>query len=159
MIIHLRGVYCREVGTRALCEVIGCDNPRKAKGLCKFHWQRQRDGVPLDAPKGFRRTPLRSGPIPKTPAAKVLARIVRSDGCWEWPGNKTADGYGTVDDFTSAKRRRLYAHRVAYEALVGPIPDGLELDHLCRNRSCVRPDHLEPVTHGVNIQRSWASRR
>lgn len=50
-------------------------------------------------------------------------------------------------------RRVVRAHRLVYELLVGPIPDGLQLDHLCRNRGCVRPDHLEPVTRRTNILR------
>lgn len=69
------------------------------------------------------------------------------DGCWEWTGAKTAAGYG---QFT---RRKEYAHRHAYEDLVGPIPEGLVIDHLCRNPSCVNPDHLEPVTQRENIRR------
>ncbi|HEV2123202.1 MAG TPA: HNH endonuclease signature motif containing protein [Chloroflexota bacterium] len=52
----------------------------------------------------------------------------------------------------------LKAHRWAYEALVGPIPTGTELDHLCRNPACVRPDHLEPVTHAENIRRGYAAK-
>ena len=56
------------------------------------------------------------------------------------------------------------AHRVSWELLVGPIPEGLELDHLCRNHGCVNPDHLEPVTHAVNVRRgrggtSWAQKK
>ena len=67
------------------------------------------------------------------------------DGCWEWTGGKTPQGYGMV-----ARRQ---AHRVVYELLAGPIPDGLVIDHLCRNRGCVRPDHLEPVTNRENLMR------
>lgn len=74
---------------------------------------------------------------------------IRVDGCWEWTGSINNKGYGR----TSVKRRPVYAHRVAYELCVGPIPDGHELDHLCRNPRCVNPEHLEPVTHRVNLLR------
>ena len=66
-----------------------------------------------------------------------------------------ADGYGT---FWDGERKRL-AHVVAYELFVGPVPDGRELDHLCRVPACVRPTHLEPVTHAENLRRGlhrWA---
>lgn len=69
--------------------------------------------------------------------------------CWEWQGAKWPSGYGMIR-FGS---RRLLAHRVTYERMVGPIPDGLVLDHLCRNTSCVNPEHLDPVTVAVNNQR------
>ncbi len=69
-------------------------------------------------------------------------------GCWLWPG-WLCHGYGEV----SIKGRKQRAHRWAYELLVGPIPTGLHIDHLCRNRACVNPAHLEPVTNFENTLR------
>lgn len=74
---------------------------------------------------------------------------IQADECWEWSGNKSASGYGLL----TIKGSRRVVHRVLYELLVGPIPDGLQLDHLCRNRLCVNPDHLEPVTQRENVLR------
>ncbi|MFH9014005.1 HNH endonuclease signature motif containing protein [Streptomyces sp. NPDC017943] len=73
----------------------------------------------------------------------------RDDGCWFWTASKNTGGYG---HFMYGGQRG-NAHRFAYEALVGPIPEGLVLDHLCRVRHCVNPDHLEPVTMRVNSLR------
>ena len=78
---------------------------------------------------------------------------VTVDGCWNWELAINSDGYGLSyrDGVHEPKR----AHRYVYEQMVGPIPDGLVLDHLCRNRRCVNPDHLEPVTHQANLRRGW----
>ena len=73
-------------------------------------------------------------------------------GCWNWTGCKDAGGYGRI----SVDNAGVVAHRVSYELHVGPIPDGLELDHLCRNRGCVNPEHLEPVTAQENMKRAKA---
>ena len=70
-------------------------------------------------------------------------------GCWNWTGFRMATGYGTFRYGRDVKK----AHRAAYELVVEAIPGGLEIDHLCRNRSCVNPDHLEVVTHRENTVR------
>lgn len=78
--------------------------------------------------------------------------VMIDDGCWEWAGGRSRNGYATVNAGGS-KGATLLAHRVGYELLVAPIGGGMVLDHLCRNRGCVRPDHLEPVTQRENILR------
>jgi hypothetical protein len=85
---------------------------------------------------------------------RFVDRILVSDGCWEWTGGKWNNGYGYLSVSTDTVKNRLVcAHRVSYEFLVGPIDEGLHLDHLCRNPGCVNPQHLEPVTRKVNILR------
>lgn len=77
---------------------------------------------------------------------RFLAKIQPdTSGCLIWTGSRNQKGYGRFN--------RLQAHRFAYEAFVGPIPDGLTIDHLCRVRNCVLPAHLEPVTQAENVRR------
>lgn len=79
----------------------------------------------------------------------IADRIDATGDCWTWTGYVNPAGYGCVG-FNSATR---LVHRVVWEALVGQIPDRLELDHLCRNPPCCNPDHLEVVTHAENMRR------
>lgn len=87
---------------------------------------------------------------------RLLRRLVCNiqTRCWEWQLKKTEKGYARmVVDFNGKKWRTKYVHQVAYELYKGTIPDGLQIDHLCRNRSCANPDHLEVVTGYENFLR------
>jgi hypothetical protein len=124
------------------CKVQDCTKPpRPGKGYCYMHLSRiQRHGTPNPPPRwlnGFWR------------------RVEKTDGCWIWRGAVSSTGYGTVSRKLPT-RHKLPAHRVAYEQMVGPIPEELEIDHLCRNKLCVNPAHLEPVLHAENVRRHYA---
>lgn len=118
------------------CSVTGCENrTRLIRTLCQLHYRRwRRHGNPLVAQS---RTAFRS-----------WHHVQITDTCWLWTGPLTPSGYAAN-----------VAHRGIYQRLIGPVPDGLELDHLCRVRHCVRPDHLEPVTRAENVRRAHAAAR
>lgn len=83
-------------------------------------------------------------------------KVAKGADCWLWTAGTNGKGYGTfwlVSNTKTSPGERDYAHRIAYRWLVGEIPDGLEIDHLCRNRNCVNPMHLEPVTRKLNQHR------
>lgn len=85
---------------------------------------------------------------------RVWAKVDRRgpDECWPWLGSLNMHGYGRIGRGSKSEGIEM-AHRATYELTHGPIPDGLEIDHLCRNRACVNPSHLEPVTRRVNLLR------
>lgn len=118
------------------CAVDGCERPSHALGLCDPHYVKQHK---------------RGSPDPLTLhghalVERILLRVTEDDrGCWVWPGG-TVNGYGRITDERGAVVRSYTTHRVVYEALVGPIPDGIELHHRCLNKRCVRPGHLWPMT-------------
>lgn len=92
--------------------------------------------------------PKRIGRPPKPAVITVDDYVIDEAGCWNWTATKPdAEGYIRL----TRGRRRYWAHRLSYEQHVGPIPEGLVIDHLCRNHGCVNPDHLEPVTSRTNV--------
>jgi hypothetical protein len=82
-------------------------------------------------------------------AQRFWSRVDKSGDCWLWTSRVGGRGYGDFD----VNGDGVAAHRVAYELVKGPIPEGLVIDHLCRNKLCVNPDHLEAVTHRGNVLR------
>ena len=125
-------------------ECTECGKPAVARKLCPKHYYHERK---------------RTGPLPsKTPEQRFWEKVTKQGPipvyrpelgpCWLWKG-ALSSGYGSF----SLDGRTQYAHRIAYGWLVGQIPDGLQLDHLCRNPPCCNPTHLEPVTSGENSVR------
>jgi hypothetical protein len=117
-----------------------CQNEQNRKSYMR-HRERVRDRR--------RRPRLSTSEKATRDCARFWAKVEKTDGCWFWRARIIATGYGSF----SLDGRKVMAHRFAYELLVGPIPEDLELDHLCRVRHCVNPAHLEPVTHRENILR------
>ena len=126
------------VGVFALCTV--CGQRALARKLCSRHYERL---MKYGSPTGQPQRPTATERF----AAKLS--INPETGCWEWTGQLNRHGYGrfSVDD------KLTYAHRFAYAMAKGAIPDELELDHLCRNRRCANPFHLEAVTRIENMRR------
>lgn len=93
--------------------------------------------------------------LPERFWAKVS--VDQQSECWVWTGAHTACGYGNFKVNGKAQR----AHRISYQALVGSIPEGLDMDHLCRRRDCVNPAHMEPVTRRTNTLRGvgWCAQQ
>ncbi|WP_396127281.1 HNH endonuclease signature motif containing protein [Corynebacterium sp. MSK071] len=120
------------------CTVDGCSKPVRAIGYCAAHYKRNRRwGDPL----GGRRA--------RTFAESFELYVVRTNDCWEWSGTKYRTGYTKL----ASGRKQILGHRWAYEHYRGEIPSGMVIDHLCRNRGCVNPAHMEVVTNEENLRR------
>lgn len=94
------------------------------------------------------------GPKAKPVSERFAKKVTPGpNGCIEWIAGTNGVGYGLFHPYTTTGNSKVYAHRWSYEQRFGPIPEGLHLDHLCRNTICVNPDHLEAVTASVNVLR------
>lgn len=89
-------------------------------------------------------------PAHVTDSQRFFSKVNKTDTCWRWVGAIKSNGYGVF----ACGGRQVHAHRWSYEAEFGPITDGLVVDHICRQRDCVKPDHLEQVTQRENMIRS-----
>lgn len=97
-----------------------------------------------------------SGPVARATGERFWSKVNKTETCWLWTAYR-ARGYGRFMVGAGEKTRALSAHRWSWEQEHGAVPDGLELDHLCRTPACVRPAHLEPVTHAENVRRAAAA--
>ena len=130
------------------CSIAGCDRPHEARGWCNTHYQRwYHFGDPLHE-LVTRRT------LHEQFARAVVVRA----GCWGWRGSVGNHGYGRIRKRDDGRQTELLAHRYSYELFRGRIPDGLCIDHLCRNRLCANPAHLEVVTLAENTRREMRVR-
>ena len=132
----------------ATCSMDQCARPALVFGraLCRAHYRRwQRHGDPQ----------VGRLPVGASLRDRFESYVERDGllGCWLWTGG-TNGQYGEL----RVGQKIAKAHRVAFEMYVGPIPAGLEVDHLCRNTRCVNPAHLEPVTKAENVRRGWPFR-
>lgn len=135
-----------------ICSIDDCEKPVNSRGWCKMHYRRwQRHGSPnvtLNPTMGWSVESRFWAKVNKCGAVSEYRPDLGR--CWLWTASLNAYGYG---QFSPAHGKPVRSHRLSYELIVGPIPEELTLDHLCRVRHCVNPAHLEPVTMGVNILR------
>jgi hypothetical protein len=144
---------------KPVCSVDGCTRVAFCRGWCGKHytrWRKHGDPTVLlaggEESERFWRKVDKAGPVPEYRP--------ELGPCWIWTGGLTGAGYG---GFACEPRKAdgrlsfVCAHRYAYEQVVGPIPDGMFLDHLCRVTQCVNPGHLEPVTMAENFRRGAPS--
>ena len=134
------------------CAAPGCDRVARSQAKwsknphCQFHETRLRDTGDLALQ-----------PRPSAWDRFVDRVVVAVNGCWMWTGSGTGRGYVYGQFWHDGKNDA--AHRYSYETMIGPIPAGLQIDHLCRVEKCVNPAHLEVVTTQVNLQRRDAAKK
>lgn len=139
------GDVLRQTVKGAPCSIDDCDQPTIARGWCENHygrWKRHRDPNAGRSPNGL------------DPTERFWIYVDKTDECWLWEGAVNGAGYGTF----TADDIRYMAHRFSWALAGRPFTPGLELDHLCHVRTCVRPDHLEEVTSEENKRRANEAR-
>lgn len=131
-----------------VCEFPECGRKISARRLCNGHHKQKMAGRTLRPLVG------RSLPLDQ----RFFSKVEKTDTCWNWAGtmaNRGRTGYGQF----YCDGRTMLAHRVSYEMANGSIPRGLSLDHTCRNRACVNPEHLRTVTHKENMENQAGAHR
>lgn len=119
------------------CSINECGRGHHSRGMCKMHYKRWRRGEGKDAPAQVQYA---------TPAEAFNARTEWRGDCLEWTGATHRNGYGTL----SVSGRMVLVHRFAWERANSPIPEGMEIDHICHNRACVNVEHLRLATREEN---------
>lgn len=127
---------------KGLCQAEECERPRVYARFCITHHRRMKEFGSLDLPPAL------------TVEERFWSKVTKTDGCWLWTGAVSSTGYGS---FNVGGRKYDAAHRYAWRTLRGSYPSGMHLDHLCRVRKCVNPDHLEVVTFQENLRRAPGS--
>ena len=138
--VYLRSHGLIEVKGGGTCSVSDCGSAVYAKGMCRLHRDRVKSTGATDAPESI---------------DNFSNYWVVETGCWLWLGSVGTNGYGRT---STPVHGATGAHRAMFIEHNGPLPDGVILDHLCRQPTCVNPDHLDPVTNQENIARgnnSW----
>lgn len=133
---------------KSICSFDPCERPSKSLGLCAAHWQQQYDGRGLQP---IQRWSNDMGSL-KESIEERLDKTDGESGCWVWSGMVNQDGYGLV----KIRGKRVMVHRAYLQETGVSIPEGLTVDHLCRNRACANPDHLELVTNLENVMRGFS---
>lgn len=123
------------------CTVNGCEKRASSASLCAMHYTRKKRHGSVDFVHQIHGDPM----------ASFMQKVDKSDGCWEWTGGRYKNtGYGQFSWRENGRRTPTNAHRVAWMLLVGPIPEGMFVDHICHNRGCVNPVHLRLATPKQN---------
>jgi hypothetical protein len=128
------------------CSQPDCGKPAATRGLCGMHYRRWQRHGDVNANLKYNRDPIQ----------RFWSKVNQNGACWLWTGKDNGHDYGVfvMGRRSLGQRREFYAHRFAYELLHGPIPAGLQVDHLCRVRRCVNPAHMELVTSAENTRRA-----
>lgn len=132
------------------CSARECERKSYARGVCRPHYFRLRKWGDIRED-----LPLRDWPKKRSPLDLLMEKVDQTDECWHWTAAKDAKGYGRFN-YDGIVR---FAHRVSYELHVGSLADSDILDHICRNTSCVRPEHLRIVTVKQNSENLEGSGR
>ena len=115
-----------------------CPRPSRSGGYCPTHYSR------------WQRTGTVELPAKPTHEQRFWSHVDKSGECWEWTANRNKRGYGAWAIYRHPKYISIMPHRYSYELVHGPIPKGMQIDHVCHNRACVNPNHLRLATNKQN---------